>query len=316
VLAESVGALAGALLWMLAGDRLSEFATEGWRQLGSPALFLLGTYSILWTLWQWLPFDFTLRLAELAHKYRAGLLTLLPHSGADADALLTLRSAARQWLLACPIGVAAWLLTRSLRWRRADAAILIGCGFTLGVYGAGLLTESGSIDVAAIGAAGLGAASGAWWAERAAGPRDRVIAFAAIAALLIDQWAPFRLSSEPQPFTMLPLLSYLRAAAPAAISEVLLKLQLGFAAAFAAGGFRAPTQFRWSNLLRWIAGFAIVEFGQVFLSGRFADVTDVVLLSSGAAMGLVVRGLFHRERAAYSRRPEHGRPRTHVRDPA
>jgi VanZ family protein len=294
VVAESLGALAGALLWRRAGETIGHIFDYGWRELGSPALLLLGVYLTVWALWQWMPFDFTLRLPELAHKYRAGLRALWPAAPDAEGVLLTLRPAARQWLLSVPVGAMGWLLTRQRRRRRVDAAILAGCGLALSVQAAGLTTISGSFDVAAISAAGLGAAAGAWWVERPAG----YVGALAVGALLVDQWAPFQFAATPQTFSAVPLLSYVLASPSQAVSEVLLKLLLGFATAFAATLSLARAELEWKHVAWWVAVCVAIEAGQLFLPGRFADVTDVLLLTSGAAAGLATHAVFQHERAA------------------
>ncbi len=306
VLAESIGALLGALAWMGAGEKLGAFADYRWRELRSPALLLLGGYLTVWTLWQWLPFDFTLRLPELAHKYRAGLMSLRPHGDVDIDTLTTLQAAARQWLLAFPMGAAAWLTVRRQRRRRTDAAILIGCGVTLAVFFAGFLTVSGTVDFAAMGAAGLGAAVGVWWAERRSSVLNAAVAVAALGALAIDQWSPFTFSSTPRPMSLLPLVSYLTTSASDAVSQALLKLQLGFAAAFASGCLVPPSASRWTCAAVCVAACAVVEVGQMFLPGRYSDVTDVLILWVGTVAGLATATLFEADRDARTSTPNSG----------
>ena len=296
VLAEAIGALLGALAWMGAGEKLGDCADYRWRELGSPALVLFGGYLTVWALWQWLPFDFTLRLPELAHKYRAGLMSLRPHGNVDSDTLSTLQTAARQWLLAFPIGAAAWLTVRRQRPRRTDAAILLGTGVTLAVFFGGLLTISGTVDFAAMGAAGLGAAVGAWWAERRSRALNTAVAAAALAALAVDQWAPFTFSSTLRPMSLVPLVPYLTTPASNAVSQALLKLQLGFAAAFASGCFVPPPSNRWTRAAVCVSVCAMVEVGQMFLPGRFPDLTDVLILSIGAVAGLATATLFEADR--------------------
>ncbi len=307
VLAEAIGALAGALVWTRFGEALSDFADCRWRELGSPALLLLGAYLITWALWHWMPFDFTLRLPELAQKYRAGLVVLWPGTGEAKGFALTLGSSARNWLLALPVGTTAWLLTRRLRVRRVDAAVLVGFGLALAVSLAGLMTALGAIDLADISAAGLGTATGVWWAEWPLRPRGRAIGFAAVIALLLDQWAPFRFSTGAQAFSLVPFQSYVMAQPSQAVHEGLLKLQLGFALAFV-GGF-GPTRTRLAGLVWWVGICAGAEVGQMFVAGRYADVTDVLFLSSGVLAGLATRGIFQEEREAYEQAPADSRRR-------
>jgi VanZ family protein len=294
VLAETIGALGGALAWTWLGGWLAAFVDHRWRQLGSPALMLLAAYVCVWAFWRWMPFDFTLRLPELAQKYRAGLMVVWPGSAGAGDLAATLGQSAGQWLLALPLGTAAWLLMRRRRVGRVDGAVLVACGAALSVHMADLVTLSRSIDLGDVAAAGLGAATGVWWAERPFGRSGVAVACAAVIALLLNQWAPFRFSADAQEVGLTPFLAYASARPSQAVSEALLKLQLGFAVAFAGGLSRRPARAR--SLAGWVGMCAVVEVGQTFLPGRYADITDVLLLSAGTLAGLVTRDLFHAER--------------------
>jgi VanZ family protein len=292
VLAETIGALAGALVWMWLGAWLATFVDHRWRELGSPALMLLGAYMCVWVLWRLMPFDFTLRLPELAQKYRAGLMVVWPGATGPDDFAATLGRSAGQWLLALPLGTAVWLLMRRRRVGRLDGAVLAACGAVLGVHMADLFTLSRSIDLGDAAAAGLGAATGAWWAEWPFGRAGIAVACAAVVALLLDQWAPFRFSADAHAFGLTPLLAY-TSGRPSQAVEALLKLQLGFAVAFVGGVGSRPARAR--SLARWVGLCAVVEVGQIFLPGRYADVTDLLLLSGGALAGLATRDLFQVE---------------------
>ena len=67
-----------------------------------PANLLLG-YAAVWIVLGLVPFDFTLRPAELAEKVRAGRITLIPFSNLHGviDGVLTIAGDA---LVAAPIG--------------------------------------------------------------------------------------------------------------------------------------------------------------------------------------------------------------------
>jgi VanZ family protein len=300
VLAETIGALGGALLWMQSGPWLAHLAEHRWRRIGSPALLVLGAYAGVWVLWLWMPFDFTLRVTELVHKYREGSIVLFADPpGAGGFALVVGRSA-RHWLLAVPFGAAAWLVTRDWRAAREEAALLLACGITLAVQLADVAVLTHAVDLGEVAAAGLGAAMGAWWAERPASRRGVAVAAAAVVALVLDQWAPFQFSAKPQAFGLLPFQSYLLARPSQALSEGLLKLQLGFAVAFVGWRGRRPAKL---HALQWIGLAALVEAGQIFLAGRYADVTDVIIVSAGALIGLGGRSIFEPEREALAAAP-------------
>jgi VanZ family protein len=294
VLAETIGALAGALVWTWLGAWLAAFVDHGWRELGCPALMLLGTYECVWVLWRWMPFDFTLRLPELAQKYRAGLMVVWPGGTGAQDFVATLGQSAGQWLLALPLGTAAWLLMRRRRVGRVDGAVLAACAAALGVYMADLATLSRSIDIGDVAAAGLGAATGVWWAERPFRRTGMAVAGAAVIALLLNQWAPFRFSADTQELGLTPFLAYALVRPSQAVSEALLKLQLGFAVAFVGWVGSRPT--RVTSLARWVGLCAVVELGQIFLPARYPDVTDFLLLSAGVVAGVSARQMFQLER--------------------
>jgi hypothetical protein len=245
-----------------------------------------------------MPFDFTLRVPELLHKYRDGSMVLWsdpPGAGGMAELV---GGAARHWLLALPVGAAAWLATRGTRLRRDDMAVLVACGVTVGVHLADFATLTRPVDLGDVAAAGLGGATGVWWAERPGGGRGAVVAVAAMMAFLIDQWAPFRFSTAVQPFGVRPFQAYLLTTPSQAVNEGLLKLQLGFAVAFVGrlGGRHAPLPL----FLQWIVFALVVEAGQMFVAGRYADVSDVLIVSAGALAGVMGRLLYEPEREAAS----------------
>jgi VanZ family protein len=296
VLAETIGGLGGAIAWRRSGAWLTAGADHGWDRVGSPALACLGIYIGAWVLWRWMPFDFTLRVPELLHKYREGSMVLWSDPPGAAGIAELVGGTARQWLLALPVGAAACLATRGTRLRRDDAAVLVACGVTVAVHLADFATLTRPVDLGDVAAAGLGGATGVWWAERPVGVRGAVVALAAMLALLIDQWAPFRFSAAPQPFGLRPFQAYLLTTPSQAVNEGLLKLLLGFAVAFVGwlGGRRAPLPL----LLQWIAFALVVEAGQMFVAGRYADISDVLIVSAGALAGVTGRLLFEPEREA------------------
>jgi VanZ family protein len=103
VVAETAGALAGGVCWTIAGDALLAIARRWWKARGGPLLAALLIYVACWTLWQWLPFDFTIRPAEVAGKYRAGMIAFSPREPAVLMAVTVLLAC----LAAMPIGIAA-----------------------------------------------------------------------------------------------------------------------------------------------------------------------------------------------------------------
>lgn len=106
--------------------------------------------------------------------------------------------------------------------------------------------------------------------------------------------------------SLLPLVSYLTTSASDAVSQALLKLQLGFAAAFASGCLVPPSASRWTCAAVCVAACAVVEAGQMFLPGRYSDVTDVLILWVGTVAGLATATLFEADRDARTSTPNSG----------
>lgn len=119
VVAETMGALGGAVAWMLAGDVLLAVVRRWWQRQGSPWLAAWLIYTAVWTLWQWVPFDFTIRPAEIAGKLRAGMIALGPLHEPPHVVIL---AGAIAILAAWPVGVAA---ERALDGRPRSWAVLV-----------------------------------------------------------------------------------------------------------------------------------------------------------------------------------------------
>jgi len=103
VVAETIGAVAGAVCWTLIGDTLLRRVRCWWQAHGGRGLAALLMYVAVWTLWQWRPFDFTVRPAEVAGKYHSGQIVVSPRQLPLTIAVSVLLAA----LAAAPIGVAA-----------------------------------------------------------------------------------------------------------------------------------------------------------------------------------------------------------------
>jgi VanZ family protein len=297
VVAEAIGALAGALVWIRCGPWLTAFVNAAWRSSGSRALVPLGAYVMVWVLGRWSPFDFTLRLPELAQKFRAGLLVLWPGAPGAEGLAATIGSSAGQWLLAVPLGVVARIVLRRGRMGYRTSAAVLGAGsFALAVELGKIFVLSRGVDLGDVAAAGLGAASGVWWVAQPESDRGRAVGHFVLATLLLYAWSPFHFALEPRPFGLLLFGAYHTVDPFQALGEALLKVQLGFVVGLVVVPVTSAAVV-W-RVAPWIVVFGLIEIGQMFVPERYPDVTDVLLSVVGVVLGSASRATLRREGAA------------------
>jgi VanZ family protein len=323
IVAQGTGAAAGVVLWLAAGQRVTDLARGAWERVddGRRALRWLPAYLFLLVLVQTLPFDVTLSPAVLYHKFREGRVSLLPALGSRDP----WEVAARQlWqvLYFLPLGVLAahfpgtgW--RRSSGWRRVLALGLVVVG---GVEFLRLLVVSRSCTLSDV-LLGAAAALTGWRATlwRRGRPssalRPGLLAgWVCVAAFL--NWLPFNFTTDTsvawhrlQAIPLIPFVEYGRGdpinAFEDALHKALLYLILGVLLAP-----RGPlSRWRWVGLgvLLPAAVATFLEGGQLFLPTRSASLSDVLVDTTGAALGFVLARHFR-----VAGRPEAGSPGTPV----
>ena len=325
VVGETTGAALGALAWAAAGPRVIVWL----RPLVAPAgavqraRRLLGVYVAVWAMLHVLPFDFTLRPAELAEKYRAGRIVARPFADTPTllDALLTLGGGAIQ---AVPVGALAAISVSS--GSRLASASLLGLAAILTLEFAQLLVFSRTADTTDLLAGAIGALAGVWlgtrWiqnveAARPAAPSERsagVRAWAGVAllvwviVLVIRHWAPFDFVLTRQMFeARVPQLyevpfhhhywsDYLHAL-DEAVETILLGVPVGLLLQilWPAPRGRMP-RLAQRSLFIACAGLLLagIELGQVFVPSRVPDNTDILLGLAGTAIGIAAVRLVRR----------------------
>lgn len=303
---ETAGAIVGAIAWVIAGPMVT-----GWMAGFAPAKTtstdlarrLLTAYAAVWLMLGLLPFDVTIRPAEIAEKFRLGRIHLDPlHGGVLAAAPVIVSTA----LLALPIGALA-----ALGWPRPRRSAAPAQG-TLAATAVVVLLEACQLFIFArtasvddvIGGA-IGATTGAHWAARmqgrphsaSTGLRLWPLAVLAvwIALILVRHWSPFDFEVTGDMFRQrspallqVPFRNYYWANPFEALAEAITKIFLGLpVGALLMLTFR-PSRSAVGRLLQWsvvaCAGFALfagVEVGQVFLPSRYPDGTDIVLGAFG-----------------------------------
>jgi VanZ family protein len=166
VVAETIGGVAGAVCWTVAGDALLAIVRPWWRARGGPVPAALLIYVACWTLWQWLPFDFTVRPAEVAGKYRAGMIAFSPPREPPVIMLVT---GVLACLAAVPIGLAA---LRALGDNTSRVrAVLASVAWVLAVAAGQTAVLSRATSLLSFVAASVGCALGVFLATTAVMPR-------------------------------------------------------------------------------------------------------------------------------------------------
>lgn len=332
IVAEGAGTLGGIVLWWLLGQpgaawvrRLVARDTRASRLEGWLMIYAAG-----FVLWQLMPFDVTIRPAELLLKAREGRLTLVPFSEFRTDVLKGAWNLAADTLLWMPVGVLVAVSARRGR-VSAPAVALTGAAAGACLETLQLFVFTRYTDATDIISASAGTWVGAWVAERLVSGRlpsrpDATPARPASLAvlglrreswwlaallwlvpLLWYHWYPFdfefsraALARHPHLIFSAPFASYYWSPEFHALSTVMRKMALaaplGFA--LAAAGCRAGRAHRWWRLGVLAGGavlFASIEFGQLFLPERVGDITDVLIALAGMWAGVLACAAFGQE---------------------
>jgi glycopeptide antibiotics resistance protein len=215
---ESIGGLVGIVAWMLWGSRISRWLRGMWgeRVRHALAVKILITYTIILCIYQWLPFDLTIRPAELWRKWEAGnKITLVPFMDkAFTDKAFLDKGGMDAYMVAIkfaimiPVGLLMAHVVRPGRrsfWKAAALGMLVAVGIEVGQ----LFVYSRYASMTDILLGTLGAAAGVWLADRV-GPLARrplvetplwrrhgrralwAAALAATAAYFYLKWRPFK----------------------------------------------------------------------------------------------------------------------------
>jgi VanZ family protein len=314
VIAETSGACAGAVLWIVAGPALARAARGILTERERPALAvrLLGAYAGAFLIAQLLPLDLTIDPGELATKFREGRVLVVPfahHYASAADAFWDL---AADVVLHLPIGALAvlgWTRRGTRRaWPMAFALGIVAVSF---VEAAQLLVFTRVSDVTDVLLGGAGVALGAA-AVRGRGTRTVVtdesrwrLAAAAAAVvwtgvIVTYHWYPFdfvvtgdMFRSRVPVFLAAPFASYYAGSEFHAFTEItrklILALPLGSLIELAAGPRRTGSWAVTAALLALpLAALVVIEAGQMFLPTRVPDLTDALVGTCGAALGVVL----------------------------
>jgi len=313
IIGETAGGLVGAGAWLLSGTcigrALDARHTDG--QSRALARLLFVSYVVLYAASQLLPFDITLEPSELAQKFRAGGIVLVPFTAAHVSAGDAVASAVVAALAAAPLGA---LLVWIARRRQRATAVALGVLLVGAVEAAQILVASRVADTTDVLFGAIGILVGAWLAsalttEGSAPERPRVdrrwpVMLAGLVWTLgvaMSEWRPFDFSSDPDlvarhwaAFGAMPFVSYWASSEWNALVNLVQKLPPIVALGFLIGLGLRLDQIRSSARIAGailVTTFVLtaVEIGQVYLPGRVPDVTDVIVgtICASLAIGLM-----------------------------
>ncbi len=321
IAAESLGGLAGLLLWLIVGRA----SVRGLRSLAAPSgesppiLRLLRLYTLGLLLYAVQPLDLTFSPTEIERKFADGKINLIPFRYDYGGFFESLWGMGVDFLLFIPIGIMFRLQRPG---RSLAAAALMALALAAAIETVQIFIFSRFVDGTDILMAALGGALGAWLAPQIArrGGEARItlpvrlalaLALTALYAVPLAAafWHPFQLERESavvaqQLRRMIdwPFRKHYYGSEFSAMSNILRGLML-----FLPLG----ALWRWAcgpELARWFAARAMVfalitligiaiELGQAFLATQYADSTDFLVYLTGAAAGWAAWGLLVGEKS-------------------
>jgi glycopeptide antibiotics resistance protein len=320
VAAESLGGLLGTVLWLAAGQRLTNTARDfwaGWSARGRAAQ-LLPAYLALLVLVNVMPLDLTLSPVEIYHKYRAGRVVLVPFTTPHVGLVEFVGK--QCWNMACflPAGLLlAGLPGPAWRSRRAWLRVLgVGLALAALVEGLKLFVVPRSSDATGLITGSLAVLAG--WAlirkDEVGRMKDEAISFqpsafslapgvrpvllvAWLGVLVLLNWEPFNFRSDPavalarlRQVSPIPFADYYQGGYLDAYDQFLNKTLMFLPLGALLTPMR-PTQTRGTGMLilgLCLALAAVFEAGQLFLPTRYTSVTDVLVEGLGGWLGFIV----------------------------
>ncbi|MDB5800570.1 MAG: hypothetical protein JWL63_1509 [Rhodocyclales bacterium] len=346
ILAESLGALVGIALHAAFGKAVIAWLAGWWQAERGRAVATraLHGYLVVMIAFSVMPLDLTISPVELAHKFNAGRVNLVPFADFPADAIQGLYKLATDILLWLPVGF-LWRLggasSRRVALRGVLLAGLIECmqlfvfsrfsNITdvivggIGCYLGACLVHSMNINKSS----SESAQETPLWTP----PQLPWLPICAVWAVLTVAafWYPFNFDTNADFLSLriaglgrVPFETYYRGTEFRAINELFRKILM-----FLPGGLlwaayvvrgevweRHPRIWLGSTLAVLMA--LTVEGGQLFLPDKVSDFTDAFLASSGAWLGLAL-GLRLMSAARVIRKPvssrvtaAHAAPPSHI----
>ena len=303
--AESLGSIIGITGQLRFGGVFEAWLEALWRKETrlSRLTRALNVYLLALLTFNVLPLDLTLSPVELYHKWSEGRIVLFPFSGLKGALAEKIYETLTDILIWIPAGLLWSLAAKRTAWRTA-AWGLISAGV---IELAQLFVYSRVTDITDILLAGVGVLIGAQLAQRITAETMRtapsralwMFAWALWAAIMLTIfWFPFDFDaarftlSRTQGSLTHPLLTnYYFGSEFRATNELLRKVgffipggALCVAMSHRAGTLRSP---RWLFCTALITALALlIEAGQLLLPSKYADLTDVLIMTAGGILGM------------------------------
>ncbi len=307
VAAQSSGSLLGLIGWLLLGNWLTNLVRRTWndpRAGGTVGKVLLAYLGVI-VLVQMLPLDLSPSPKMVYDRFRDGRVEVLPFASwnrPESNVLGKFKTACELVSLFLPAGLLAARLPG--RWTRQWSGFPV---VALAGFGFGLVTECGQLFVSrepSITDAlwGMTGVAVGWSIGRTlhAIRSQPGIALETVlilgqlwfALLVVISWQPFRFAKGFRwsmtnwvPFADSTSKNYL-----AGLDEILLKTVLYLPLGVLVAGYGSSPNGRGRAFLAAGLGTvaaAVLEFGQVFLPGRYPSVTDLLLAAIGSGIGAI-----------------------------
>ena len=314
VASQTVGCLIGIGAWMLAGPALTDWVRRTLASAPNDRLpRVLAAYTLGWMFVNLAPFDITLDVGDLGRRVRSGEIALLANYGPGAPSTRLVWDATAEILGALPLGVAGLIAFPPGKVRSRVMVVAIGLAIVMLTEIAQVFIRSHAAIVGDAVLGGVGVTLGVWIGSVGIQPGSVVPPSAsprpwspAIAAMLLwcivlglYHWQPYDFSTDGHlvrsklaRISMVPFAGYARGRWINALNDILTKVSLaaplGVIAAFVFRRLTTPSAVvvgLWTMLFLTI--FAIVEFGQLFVTTRNPDPTDILTGTVAAVGGLL-----------------------------
>ena len=324
VVAQAVGTVFGMGLWLAIGQTITDWV----RSLALSARprrlvdLLLLTYFVGLGIYSLQPFDLTISVTDLLHKYREGRISLVPFSKTATELVFLWRSAINAAMF-IPVGMltTTWLTPAKRPVRSLGASLILGALAVLVIELGQVIVRSCPASTTDVITGMAGIAVGVWlmrrWQAHALEREPQVVpdrsarraalwlALAGVYLLLIAAalCMPSELVDDLEQvkaryegFFCIPFAGILRGSHLDAVLDATKKVlffgPLGALLALAVLPLPVPSGIRrilLCALLIVVAGIGVsIEMAQLFLLPHGPSITDVVLYTAGAAIGMVV----------------------------